>query len=179
MIGQSNYSRTSIKRPPIKRPPSIKRPLSKVPNYYFVSQVLYSIPLFNGQPLLSGQFSKSPGWPLNRGPTVLWFWFYDTRWKPSWLVELVNIVGNWRSHSLFVYVLLFNNLAFCIAVFSDAGIDLSKPVICMCFSGMSSCTLVLAAYLCGCPDTAVYLVSYKREPPFWQQIDVKWLEIMS
>ena len=54
------YSRTSI-----------KRPLSKVPNYYFVSKVLYSIPLFNGQPLLSGQFSKSPGWPLNRGPTVL------------------------------------------------------------------------------------------------------------
>ena len=54
-----NYSRTSI-----------KRPLSKVPNYYFVSKVLYSIPLFNGAPLLSGQFSKSPGWPLNRGPTV-------------------------------------------------------------------------------------------------------------
>ena len=25
----------------------------------------------NGQPLLSGQFSKSPGRPLNRGPTVL------------------------------------------------------------------------------------------------------------
>ena len=60
-----NYSRTSI-----KQPPSIKRLLSKVPNYFFVSKVLYSIPLFNGQPLLSGQFSKSPGWPLNRGPTV-------------------------------------------------------------------------------------------------------------
>ena len=43
-----NYSRTSIKRPPIKRPPSIKRPLTKVPNYYFVRKVLYSIPLFNG-----------------------------------------------------------------------------------------------------------------------------------
>ena len=63
----NTYSRTSI-----KRPPSIKRPLSKVPNYYFVSKVLYSIPLFNGQPLLSGQFSKSPDWPLTRGPTVLY-----------------------------------------------------------------------------------------------------------
>ena len=63
------YSRTSI-----KRPPSIKRPLSKVPNYYFVSKMLYSIPLFNGQPLLSGQFSKSPGWPFNRGPTVSLPW---------------------------------------------------------------------------------------------------------
>ena len=66
----AHYSQTSIKRPPIKRPPSIKRPLSKVPNYYFVSKVLYSMPLFNGQPLLSGQFSKSPGWPLNRGAIV-------------------------------------------------------------------------------------------------------------
>lgn len=62
---KTNYSRTSI-----KRPPSIKRPFFKVPNYFSVSKLQYSIPLLNGQPLLSGQFSKSRGWPLNRGPTV-------------------------------------------------------------------------------------------------------------
>lgn len=42
-------------------------------------------------------------------------------------------------------------------VFSDAGVDLNKPVIGMCSGGMSSCTLVLVAHLCGCPDTALYL----------------------
>ncbi|CAH3144327.1 unnamed protein product [Porites lobata] len=41
-------------------------------------------------------------------------------------------------------------------VYSDAGIDLSKPVIGMCIGGMSSCTLVLTAHLCGCPDVALY-----------------------
>ncbi|XP_029204374.2 thiosulfate sulfurtransferase-like [Acropora millepora] len=47
-------------------------------------------------------------------------------------------------------------------VFSDAGVDLSKPVICMCFGGMSSCSLLLAAHLCGCPDTALYLGSFSE-----------------
>ena len=61
---------TSIKWPPFKRPPSIKRPFFKVPNYFSVSKLQYSIPLLNSQPLLSGQFSKSRGWPLNRGPIV-------------------------------------------------------------------------------------------------------------
>ena len=28
----------------------------------------------------------------------------------------------------------------------------------MCNGGMSSCTLVLTAYLCGCPDVALYHV---------------------
>ena len=65
-----NYSGTSIKRPPFKRSPSIKRPFFKVPNYFSVSKLQYSIPLINGQPLLSDQFSKSQEWPLNRGPTV-------------------------------------------------------------------------------------------------------------
>ena len=65
------YSRTSIKRPPFRRPPSIKRPFFKVPNCFSVYKLQYSIPLLNGQPLLSGQFLKSRGWPLNRGPTVL------------------------------------------------------------------------------------------------------------
>ncbi|KAL9950325.1 hypothetical protein ACROYT_G042810 [Oculina patagonica] len=41
-------------------------------------------------------------------------------------------------------------------VYADGGIDLSKPVIGMCGGGMSSCALVLAAHLCGCPDVAVY-----------------------
>ena len=52
-------SRTSIKQPPFKRPPSIKRPFFEVPNYFSVSRLQYSIRLLNGQPLLSGKFSKS------------------------------------------------------------------------------------------------------------------------
>ena len=46
----------------------------------------------------------------------------------------------------------------CFIVYSDAGIDLNKPVIGMCIGGMSSCTLVLTAHLCGCPDVALYHV---------------------
>ena len=60
------YSRTSIKRPPFKQSASIKWPFFKVPNYFSVSKLQYSIPLLN-----SPQFSKSRGWPLNRGPTVV------------------------------------------------------------------------------------------------------------
>ncbi|KAJ7388900.1 hypothetical protein OS493_035047 [Desmophyllum pertusum] len=41
-------------------------------------------------------------------------------------------------------------------VYADAGIDLKKPVIGMCIGGMSSCTLVLTAHMCGCPDVALY-----------------------
>ncbi|CAH3144325.1 unnamed protein product [Porites lobata] len=41
-------------------------------------------------------------------------------------------------------------------VYSDAGIDLSKPMIGMCSGGMSSSSLVLGAYLCGCPHAALY-----------------------
>lgn len=47
---------------------------------------------------------------------------------------------------------------YCPTVYADVGIDLSKPVITMCGSGMSSCTLVLAAHVCGCPDVALYPV---------------------
>ena len=35
---------------------------------------IYIVPLLNGQPLLSGQFSKCWEWPLNRGPTVINKW---------------------------------------------------------------------------------------------------------
>lgn len=45
-------------------------------------------------------------------------------------------------------------------VYSDAGIDLSKPVIGMCSGGMSSSSLVLGAYLCGCPHAALYHVRH-------------------
>ena len=53
---------------------------------------------------------------------------------------------------------LFWKLFSFFTVYTDAGIDLSKPLIGMCNSGMSSCSLVLAAHLCGCPDVAVYHV---------------------
>ena len=46
-----------------------------------------------------------------------------------------------------------------ILVFKDAGIDLSKPVTAMCYSGMSSSALALAADVCGCSDVSVFFVS--------------------
>ena len=54
-------------------------------------------------------------------------------------------------------------------MYADAGIDLSKPVIGMCIGGMSSCTLVLTAHLCGCPDVALYHVRrIKSMPTKWE-----------
>jgi 3-mercaptopyruvate sulfurtransferase SseA len=50
-------------------------------------------------------------------------------------------------------------VSFFLLVFKDAGIDLSKPITSMCNSGMSSCSLALAADLCGCPDVGVFFVS--------------------
>ena len=46
------------------------------------------------------------------------------------------------------------------SVFKDSGVDLSKPVITHCNSGMSSCTLALAAEVAGCPTVSVFHVSY-------------------
>lgn len=40
---------------------------------------------------------------------------------------------------------------------SSAGVDLSKPVITHCNSGMSSCGLCFILHLCGCPGTSVFL----------------------
>ncbi len=45
------------------------------------------------------------------------------------------------------------------SVFSDAGLDLSRPVVTMCNSGMSSCSLALALIAAGGADVAVYHVS--------------------
>ena len=41
-------------------------------------------------------------------------------------------------------------------VFDDAGIDLSKPLITSCGSGITSCVVALAAHLCGKTDIMVY-----------------------
>ncbi|XP_068679540.1 3-mercaptopyruvate sulfurtransferase-like [Montipora foliosa] len=41
-------------------------------------------------------------------------------------------------------------------VFEDAGIDLRKPLITTCGSGITACVLALASYLCGKSDTRVY-----------------------
>ncbi|XP_033747542.1 thiosulfate sulfurtransferase-like isoform X2 [Pecten maximus] len=40
--------------------------------------------------------------------------------------------------------------------FSEAGVDLSKPLACYCNSGMSSCTLAFTAALCGNDNVSVY-----------------------
>jgi len=43
--------------------------------------------------------------------------------------------------------------------FLDVGVDLDKPVVTHCNSGMSSCTLALAAMFAGASQASVYLVS--------------------
>lgn len=40
--------------------------------------------------------------------------------------------------------------------FATAGVDLSKPLVTTCGSGVSACTLALGAYLLGKTDTAIY-----------------------
>ena len=42
------------------------------------------------------------------------------------------------------------------ALFAAAGIDLAKPVIAYCGSGVTACTTALAAYMLGREDVAVY-----------------------
>ena len=46
----------------------------------------------------------------------------------------------------------------CCSVFSRAGVDVKKPMVCHCVSGLASCTVVIAAMLCGSTDVAVYHV---------------------
>ena len=46
-----------------------------------------------------------------------------------------------------------------IAVFKQAGIDLSKPLTSMCYLGNAATVLALGAHLCGKTDVAVYYVS--------------------
>ena len=41
----------------------------------------------------------------------------------------------------------------------DAGVDLKKPVVTMCNSGMSSCSLMLAAKKAGSDNASVFHVS--------------------
>ena len=42
------------------------------------------------------------------------------------------------------------------ALFAEAGIDLTKPLVTTCGSGLSACTLALGAYLAGKSDTTIY-----------------------
>ena len=42
------------------------------------------------------------------------------------------------------------------ALFKDAGLDLSRPVVTSCGSGVTACNLALALHLIGKPDVAVY-----------------------
>lgn len=54
-------------------------------------------------------------------------------------------------------------------VFENSGIDLNKPLIASCGSGVTACCIVLAAHLCGKDDVAVYdgawLEWFKRSKP--------------
>ncbi|XP_064613012.1 thiosulfate sulfurtransferase-like [Liolophura sinensis] len=51
-----------------------------------------------------------------------------------------------------------------IALYRQAGVDLEKPVVSHCNSGMSSCTMALALSECGYQLWAVYMGGYKE----WQ-----------
>lgn len=42
------------------------------------------------------------------------------------------------------------------AVFVDAGVNLSLPVLCSCGSGVTACIVGMAALLCGASDVSVY-----------------------
>lgn len=54
-------------------------------------------------------------------------------------------------------------------IFKQKGIDLTKPIISSCGSGISACLVALAAYVCGKEDVPVYDGSwtewYKRAKP--------------
>ncbi|KAK2193479.1 hypothetical protein NP493_12g05051 [Ridgeia piscesae] len=47
-------------------------------------------------------------------------------------------------------------------VFVEAGVDITRPLVTMCNSGMSSCSLLLAAYKCGNTDASVYHGGYNE-----------------
>jgi thiosulfate/3-mercaptopyruvate sulfurtransferase len=42
------------------------------------------------------------------------------------------------------------------AAFEDAGVDLSRPIIASCGSGMTACVLIFALHLIGKDDVALY-----------------------
>lgn len=42
------------------------------------------------------------------------------------------------------------------ALFAEAGVDLTKPLVTTCGSGLSACTVALGAYLAGKSDTTIY-----------------------
>jgi thiosulfate/3-mercaptopyruvate sulfurtransferase len=42
------------------------------------------------------------------------------------------------------------------AVFRDAGVDLERPIVSSCGSGVTAATTAFAAFLCGAPNVAVY-----------------------
>ncbi|MGJ4932547.1 sulfurtransferase [Bradyrhizobium sp. HKCCYLS2038] len=53
------------------------------------------------------------------------------------------------------------------ARFTAAGVDLGKPIVSTCASGITSCMLALALYRLGVPDAAVYDGSWAE----WSQFD--------
>ena len=44
-------------------------------------------------------------------------------------------------------------------VFKDAGTDLQKTLVLHCIAGLSSCSVAIAAFMCGAQDVYVYHVS--------------------
>lgn len=53
-------------------------------------------------------------------------------------------------------------------IFQDSGVDLEKPIATHCNSGMSSCTVAMAALMCGAQEVTVYMGGFtewkKRNP---------------
>lgn len=50
----------------------------------------------------------------------------------------------------------FFNIDALSSVFSKAGVDLSRPILCSCGSGITACIIGVAALLCGAKDVVVY-----------------------
>ena len=44
-------------------------------------------------------------------------------------------------------------------VFGQAGVDLNKPMVAMCGSGMTACWVIVAGLLCGAKTIPLYDVS--------------------
>ena len=57
--------------------------------------------------------------------------------------------------------ILFYVITFCIStlVFQEAGVDLDKPVVATCGSGITACWIVVAGLLCGMKSVPLYDVS--------------------
>lgn len=61
-------------------------------------------------------------------------------------------------YGLWILIILLTFLIF-IPVFQEAGVDLDKPIVATCGSGITACWIVMAGLLCGMKSVPLYDVS--------------------